>query len=632
MLVLSLIFFIFADNASLIIGSMGIEVSLIPIFYYICSWLSHKMTLINIMNTTLLKALSVGALVALAASCSPAPYGVTPTKAQVEWQKMETNMFVHFGPNTFTSAEWGDGTESEDIFNPSDLDCEQWTATAKAAGFKGVIITAKHHDGFCLWPNPVSGHTVAQSIWKDGQGDVLAELSKACAKDGLKFGVYVSPWDRNDPHYGTPEYNDIFVQTLESVLGGQYGKVYEQWFDGACGEGPNGKRQVYDWPRFNGTVFKNQPHAVIFSDVGPGCRWMGNEEGSNGRTSWSTMNITGYYPGHVPSVDVLNRGDKNGDAWVGPETDVSIRPGWFWKERENSQVKSVQQLLKIYYESVGRNSLLLLNVPADVRGHLHEIDSVRLIEWRAALDEIFAQNLAEGARVSATSARMCHSAAKMVDGEFDSFWAAKDGVCSASIDLQLSGEKTFNRICLQEYIPLGQRVEAFNVEIEDQNGQMVKIAQETTIGYKRIVLLPTVTTSHIRVNIQSALACPTLSEIALYMDNIYVEAPAANPYENGDIMPAGEPYVADLGKLIDREFFKYAPIYRGRAGVVIEYNLYASQDGQNWEKVLGPAMFDNIVNNPIPVAVYFDKPVRARYYKLEPLRCSESTYGVAELR
>lgn len=570
------------------------------------------------MNSRLILLLSASALMA-ACTSTPEPYGTLPSAAQVEWQKMETNMFVHFGPNTFSGAEWGNGKESEDLFNPSDLDCSQWTTTAKAAGFKGVIITAKHHDGFCLWPNPVSKHTVAQSCWKDGKGDVLRELSEACREDGLKFGVYVSPWDRNDPHYGSPEYNDVFVKTLESALG-SYGPVYEQWFDGACGEGPTGKRQVYDWPLFNGTVFKMQPDAIIFSNVGPGCRWMGNEEGVNGRTCWSTMNIEGWEPGRSPSEAVLNVGEKNAAAWVGSETDVSIRPGWFWRESENSRVKSVQHLLKIYYESVGRNSLLLLNVPADMRGHIHEIDSVRLMEWRAALDEIFAEDLSAGAAISASSVRGHRfSAAKMLDGNYDSYWAAKEGVKNCSFELALDGPKTFNRVVLQEYIPLGQRVEQFTVEALVE-GEWKQIASETTIGYKRIVLVPQTTAEAVRVNIEASLAEPVISTFALFQDNIYIDKETARA--EGTVYEGKTPLVCDLGKVGKISGFTYEPSYRGKGGVIITYRLESSVDGLKWSTVSDETMFDNIVNNPIEQIVSLSKPVRARYLRLTPLRTS----------
>ena len=473
------------------------------------------------MTRNLVFAAAATALVA--AACIEKPYGAAPTPQQIEWQRMEMNMFCHFGPNTFTGAEWGDGTEAEDLFNPSDLDCRQWARTAKAAGFKGIIITAKHHDGFCLWPNPVSKHTVRESSWLDGQGDVLKELSEACAEEGLKFGVYISPWDRNDPHYGTPEYNNVFVKTLDSVLGGAYGPVFEQWFDGANGEGPNGKKQEYDWPLFNETVIRHQPHAVIFSDVGPGCRWVGNEKGYAGRTNWSTLNAEGFTPGKgAPSGKSLNEGDSDGNAWIPAETDVSIRPGWFWKASENDKVKSLQQLLKIYYESVGRNSLLLLNVPPDSRGRIHEADSARLVEWKAALDRIFAVNLAEGGSITADSRRgKAFAESALLDEDYHRYWAVPDDVLTPSFTLTLPKERTFNRIVLQEYIPLGQRVAAFEVEVLGADGQWQQVASESTIGYKRILLIPTVTTSAVRVHITEADACPVLNSIALYMDSIY---------------------------------------------------------------------------------------------------------------
>lgn len=454
-------------------------------------------------------------------SIPPEPFGPTPTAQQLEWQKMEMNMFAHFGPNTFTGREWGLGTEAEDVFNPTDLDCGQWTAIAKAAGFKGIIITGKHHDGFCLWPNPVCEHTVAKSPWKDGKGDVLKELSEACAKDGLKFGVYISPWDRNDPTYGTPAYNDVYAKTLESALG-SYGEVFEQWFDGANGEGPNGKRQDYDWTLFNGTVRKLQPNAVIFSDIGPDCRWVGNERGSAGRTCWGRLDTERFTPGAgAPCQDTLNRGNALGAYWIPAETDVSIRPGWFWRESENDKVKSVNELLRIYYESVGRNSLLLLNVPPDTTGRINAVDSVRLMEFRAALDNIFKDNLAEGAKAEATSARGGNfKAQNILNEEYDSFWAAPDDVTEASITIDLKGEKTFNLIQIQEYIPLGQRVKSFTVEALNADGSWTEIASETTIGYKRIIPIEEVTTSKIRLNITGSYACPVLNGFALFLDTV----------------------------------------------------------------------------------------------------------------
>ena len=470
------------------------------------------------------------AAVAVAAACqnapSPEPYGPIPSPQQVEWQKMEMNMFSHFGPNTFTGREWGLGTEAEDIFNPTDLDCGQWASVAKAAGFKGIIITGKHHDGFCLWPNPMSTHTVASSPWKDGKGDVLKELSEACAAEGLKFGVYISPWDRNDPHYGTPEYNDVYVKTLESVHDGRYGEVFEQWFDGANGEGPNGKKQVYDWPLFHETVLKYSPDAIMFSDVGPGCRWVGNERGVAGKTNWSTLNAEGFTPGAgAPATESLNSGDVHANAWIPAETDVSIRPGWFWRESENDKVKSLDDLLNIYYTSVGRNSLLLLNVPPDSRGRLHPADSARLLEFKAALDKIFTDNLADGAKATATSTRgRKFAAGKILDNEYDSFWAPENGDNEATVTFRLDGRKTFNRVMLQEYIPLGQRVNEFTVEAMTEDGKWQPIAEETTIGYKRIVLTDKITTDKVRVSFKG-FAPPTINGFGLYLDSICTARP-----------------------------------------------------------------------------------------------------------
>ena len=568
----------------------------------------------------------------LLAACgpgNPAPMDIVPTKAQVQWQQMETNMFVHFGPNTFSGKEWGDGTEAEDMFNPTDMDCRQWAAIAAAAGFKGIIITAKHHDGFCLWPNPVSHHTVAQSVWKNGQGDVLKELSDACREYGLKFGVYISPWDRNDPHYGSPEYNDIFVKTLQSALG-SYGPVFEQWFDGANGEGPNGKRQEYDWPLFHQTVRSLQPDAVMFSDVGPGCRWVGNERGSAGRTNWSTLNIEGFSPGAgSPPVDTLNSGNRHGKQWIPAETDVSIRPGWFWRESENSRVKSLQQLLKIYYESVGRNSLMLLNVPPDTRGRIHEVDAARLQEFRAALEEIFAKDLAADATLEASAQRGRRwSAANLLDGRYDTYWAVPDGELTPSLTVTFPEPRTFNRVLLQEYIPLGQRISAFAVDVR-KDGQWEEIATETTIGYKRIVLIPETTASALRIRITGADACPVLNNLEIYEDTIYKDLATAPEYQRGIVHQATDVQTINLGSVQAIRGFRYAPIYRGQGGVITRYRLEGSRDGKRWFPIQ-EGMFDNIVNNPIPQ----DRPIRgevqARYLRLIPIETQpEGTYGIA---
>lgn len=586
-----------------------------------------------------MKRLSLLAVTAIAVfSCTridaPAPYGVLPTEAQVEWQKMEYNLFMHFGPNTFTGAEWGSGQEKAELFNPTAMDCGQWASIAKAAGMKGIIITAKHHDGFCLWPNPVSRHTVAQSSWRDGKGDVLKDLSEACDEYDLGFGVYISPWDRNDPHYGTDEYNDVFVKTLESALG-NYGHVFEQWFDRACGEGPNGKQQIYDWPLFNSTVLKMQPDAIIFSDYGPGCRWVGNEAGSAGRTCWSTMNVNDDFTGPPVSRRELNEGIKGANTWAAAETDVSIRPGWFWRESENSRVKSLQHLLKIYYESVGRNSLLLLNVPPDTRGLIHEVDSARLMEFRAALDEIFSVNLAAGAEIEAENVRggaRRFSAQNLLHHDYDRYWAVDDDVTKVSFVVTLPEQRTFNRVQLQEYIPLGQRVSAFSIEALDEDGVWQPIARETTIGYKRIVHVPSTTTTAVRVNIEESEACPVLNGFALFMDDVYVSYEQSNVL-TGMVKSATEPLVLDMVEPALIKGFAYSPKQNGEDGVIVTYRLESSLDGNDWDVLAEEIMFDNIVNNPISQHVQFQPSIYVRFLRLIPIRVentsgSSQTYGV----
>ena len=357
---------------------------------------------------------------------------------------------------------------------------------------KGIIIPAKPHDGFCLWPSPESTHSVASSSWRDGKGDVLKELSDACREYGLKFGVYISPWDRNDPAYGTPEYNEKYAATLRSVHDGRYGPIFEQWFDGANGEGPSGRRQVYDWQRFNATVLKYNPSAVIFSDVGPGCRWVGNELGSAGETCWSCLSPEGFEPGAgAPSADTLNCGQRYGSAWIPAETDVSIRPGWFWKASETPLLKTVDELVDIYFKSVGRNSLLLLNVPPDVRGLIDAADSLRLMEFRAELDRIFSRDLAAGAKLR-----------RHGRGEYR---------------LSFPGPARFNLLVLEEDISRGQKIGAFAVDAL-VDGSWQEIAAGTTVGRKRILELPETTSGTLRIRIPDSITNgASLKAVHLYL-------------------------------------------------------------------------------------------------------------------
>lgn len=453
-------------------------------------------------------------LVLLVAFCSPVPitpYGAIPSKSQLEWHALEYYMFIHFGPNTFTNMEWGHGDENPEIFNPTQLDCRQWAATAKLAGMKGIIITAKHHDGFCLWPSKYSTHTVRESKWLDGKGDVLRDLSKACREYGLKFGVYLSPWDRNHPEYGTANYNQVFINMLEEVLG-NYGEVFEQWFDGANGEGPNGKLQEYDWTLFNSTVYRLQPNAIIFSDGGPGCRWVGNEKGYAGETNWCTLNADKVYPGY-PHYEELTPGHEDGTHWVPAECDVSIRPGWFYSPETDDKVKTLEELTAIYYGSVGRGANLLVNVPVDRRGLIPQPDSIRLMEFRKVIDLAFQHNLATKAKIEVSSQVKSYPADHVNDQNPRTYWASRTN--KAEVEMLFDGPVQFNTVVLQEGIEYGQRVKSLAIDVW-KDGAYQEIQKQTTIGYKRILQSKDFSTAKIRIRILEAKAPPVLTEIQLF--------------------------------------------------------------------------------------------------------------------
>lgn len=458
----------------------------------------------------------LAALILMQTALPPAPLLPLPSERQLLWQKMETYAFVHFGPNTFTDLEWGHGNEHESVFSPTNLDCRQWTHTLKAAGFKGVIITAKHHDGFCLWPSKLSTHTIAQSPWRDGKGDILKELSEACHADGLKFGVYLSPWDRNHPAYGTPEYNHVFEGMLREVLT-HYGPIFEVWFDGANGEGPNGKKQVYDWPAFIGTVRELQPNAVIFSDSGPDVRWVGNEAGTAAPTCWATIDRDRYHPG-TPLYTELTEGKEDGRDWVPAECDVSIRPGWFNHAAEDGKVRSPENLVRLWEDSVGQNASLNLNIPPNREGRISEPDIAALLGWRRLMIETYGHDLARGAHVVATDVRgpgAQFSPERLTDGKGGSYWAANEGVTRAELTFDLHHPKTFDRIELREPIQLGQRISKFTVEKETSAG-WAPLAQGTTVGNRRVLRVPPTTAQRLRVVISDARACPALASFSLY--------------------------------------------------------------------------------------------------------------------
>jgi len=379
----------------------------------------------------------------------------------------------------------------------------------------GVILTAKHHDGFCLWPSSHTEHSVKNSPWRNGKGDVVRELSEACREAGLKMGLYLSPWDRHEPTHGdSPKYNEHYINQLTELLS-QYVPLFEVWWDGACGEGPNGKKQVYDWEAYKKVVRKLQPKAVIFSDVGD-VRWVGNEDGYADETNWSTFSPGKFQPGQVNPNQT--QGNEDGDRWAPAECDVSIRPGWSYHASQDSQVKSLDQLWEIYLGSVGRNGNLLLNVPADRRGRIHENDTARLREFRREIDRVFGKNLAKGGNVSADSFRgndPNYGPQNVVDHRKSSYWATDDEVKTGTLTLSLPRPVRIGYILAAEHIPLGQRVSRFEVDVL-VDGKWVLAGKGTTIGYKRILPIEPVTTDKVRLRIVESKACPVIESIGLF--------------------------------------------------------------------------------------------------------------------
>ncbi len=417
-------------------------------------------------------------------------FGPLPTKMQLEWHDKEFYLFIHFGPNTFTDLEWGHGSEDPNVFNPTALDCNQWARIAKASGAKGIILTAKHHDGFSLWPSKYSKHTVRESKWLNGKGDVVKMLSDACKKAGIEMGVYISPWDRNHPDYGTPKYNEVYIQTMKELLTG-YGKFFELWWDGANGEGPNGKRQVYDFKRFQDSALAYQSHLMIFSDIGPHIRWIGNERGIINETNWNLLDTAGFQRGEGgPPNDSLNRGNYNGKAWIPGEADVSIRKGWFYHAEEDKTVKSGKQLFELYLKNVGRGGNFLLNVPPNRQGLFSAADSTALMDFKKIKDAAFKNNL---------------------------FKNAKNLRTNNSIEIHLKEAVEINAIQLMEAISLGQRVVKFEISGGNDVKKFETLAKGTTIGHKRIITFPTQKLKYFRIYISESKATPMISEVSGYL-------------------------------------------------------------------------------------------------------------------
>jgi alpha-L-fucosidase len=474
------------------------------------------------------------ALVACSGVEPPEPFGPVPSERQLAWHELEFYAFVHFNINTFTDKEWGFGDESPGLFNPTELDCGQWARVCKEAGMKGIILTVKHHDGFCLWPSQYTEHSVKNSPWKDGKGDVVRELADACKEYGLKLGIYLSPWDRNHSEYGTSEYITYFRNQLRELLT-NYGDIFEVWFDGANGGtgyygGANEDRRVnrktyYDWENTYTIVRELQPGTMIFSDGGPDVRWVGNEQGWANTTNWCLLRRDEVWPGW-PYYKQLRSGHEDGTHWVPAECDVSIRPGWYYHPAQDNQVKSLTSLLDIYYNSIGRNASFLLNFPVNRSGLIHEDDVEQVLKLAEIIRNDFASDLAKRKKVRASQTRgnsRKYKPGNINDGKKETYWTTDDNTIAASLELNLGQPASLNRLLVQEYIQLGQRVQQFTLEAF-VNDTWQEITSGTTIGYKRILRFETVETNKIRFNIIKSKACPVISNLELY------NAPLINTY------------------------------------------------------------------------------------------------------
>lgn len=468
-----------------------------------------------------------------------------PSKAQIAWQEMEFYGFVHFNINTFTDMEWGMGDENPEQFNPAQLDTQQWVKEMADAGMKGVIITAKHHDGFCLWPSAYTEHSVKNSPWKKGEGDVIQELADACNAYNMKLGIYYSPWDRNHADYGKPEYITYMRNQLTELLT-NYGDIFEVWFDGANGGtgyygGANEERRVdkksyYGWESTYTLVKDLQPDAVIFGDAGPDVRWVGNEDGYAYPTTWSNLMRDSIYAGMPEYGTKYASGQENGTHWVPAEADVSIRPGWYYHAYEDHKVKTLSELMDIYYKSVGRNSSLLLNFPVDQRGLIHENDVAALRKMAAKIKEDFAKDLLAGKIAKASSSLGTGFEVKnLLDSNLNTYWAPGKGMKQGVVEVDFNEEITFNRFLVQEYIPLGQRVKAFTLEVK-RNGDWERITENTTIGYKRILRFEDVSCSAIRLNIHDAKDSPLISNIQIFKAPQLLEAPKIQRKIDGKVI------------------------------------------------------------------------------------------------
>lgn len=598
----------------------------------------------------------------------PDPIFPVPEPKQVEWQQMETYAFIHFGLNTFNDREWGYGDTDPKVFNPTNLDCDQWAQTLVKAGMKGVILTAKHHDGFCLWPFEGTEYSIKNSPWKNGKGNVVKELSEACKKYGLKFAVYLSPWDRHQANYGTPEYLPYFYAQLHDLLT-NYGPVFEVWFDGANGgDGWYGgakdirtidRKNYYNYPRIYEMLDSIQPQAIIFSDGGPGCRWVGNEKGFAGATNWSFLREGEVHPGYEKSYE-LQYGHADGNQWVPAECDVSIRPGWFYHPEEDDRVKSPDQLVDLYYRSVGHNATLLLNFPVDRRGLIHPVDSANAVRFHEMIQQQLKTNLVAGMTPKVSNERGGDFVASaLTDDNFDTYWATEDGVTTADIEFSFDTPTRMNRMMLQEYIPLGQRVKAFVVEYLDKDTWLpVKLNEETTtIGYKRLLRFETVETKGIRIRITDARGPLCLSNVGVYdagnVSDSFVEkvediesvpyllpdvkaeeaAKASDKQSQTTCFVEGDRLLIDLQEERMVSSLHFLPDQgEPNKGLIANYEIRVGVSKDAVNQLVKSGEFSNIQNNPVMQSVFFT-PVKARYIELKATRMIRAgePMGFAEL-
>lgn len=461
----------------------------------------------------------------------PGPYGALPSQRQLAWQEMERYCFLHFTVNTFTDLEWGLGGEKESVFNPTNFDADQIVSTIAKHGFKGAILTCKHHDGFCLWPSKYTQHSVKNSPWKNGKGDVVKEISAACKKYGIKFGIYLSPWDRNSALYGNPGYITYYRDQLKELLT-NYGDIFEVWLDGANGGngyygGANEKREIdrntyYDWENTWAIVRKLQPNAVIFSDIGPDVRWCGNERGFVKDSCWATYTPHGLKD-DKPSIGYTKyqegeTGTLDGEKWMPAEVDVSIRPGWFYHSKEDSKIRSLESLKEIYFKSVGNGASWNLNVPPDRTGQINSHDIKSLDSLQDYLIKSFSTDLLKGAKVTASETRgniKKYAASNVFDNDKNSYWAVNDNTTSASLTFQLKERSTFNCMEIKEFIPIGQRIRSFTIEVNN-NEKWIQVFKGSTVGRKKLAKFDDITASKVRITFFNALACPVIESVKLY--------------------------------------------------------------------------------------------------------------------